>query len=132
MKIRCLPLAAALAAAVLPCAAMAQASAPAPIAAASASPAAKPGPKRLTPEQLRDSATAPGDLRPEHQVRPQISIPLGRAQPAPLKPPSGAVRRATATTTGGIDDAAARCEAESVEQARASCRAALAREDRKR
>jgi hypothetical protein len=138
MKMRCLSLAAAAACAALPWGAMAQASAPAPMAAASASPVAKPGPRRLTPQESRDSATAPGDLRPEHAVVPQINIPFGKKQAAPLKPQSNAgrsanaSRSASAASAAGIDDAVARCEAESDKQVRASCRARLARQDRTR
>ena len=78
MKIRCLTLAAALALAVSPFAAVAQASARPPNAAASGSSAGKPAQKLLTPAQKRESATAPGDLRPERPVTPQITIPLGK------------------------------------------------------
>jgi hypothetical protein len=119
MKIRCLSLAAALAVALAPSAVLSQASAPAVSAAPKAAKAKSP-PRLLTPEESRDSATAPGDLRPEHQVTQQVNIPLGRK--APSKPDSSAVRRGKAASGGGINDAAARCNAEVDEQARASCR----------
>ena len=126
MKFNCLPLAAALTLAVSLFSASAQISAPPPPSAASALPAAKPGPKPLTPTELRDSATPPGDLRPEDRVKPQISIPLGKGPPAPLKLESRAAPRGTAAAPGGIDDASARCEAELDEQVRATCRDKLA------
>ena len=132
MKTRCLPLAAVLMLAVSPFSAMAQASAPAPISAASTSPAAKPGPRLLTPAESRDSAPPPGNLRPERPVTPQISIPLGKKPPARLKPESRAVPRGNAPSASGIDNAAARCEAQSGEQVRAKCRDRLAREARSR
>jgi hypothetical protein len=129
MKIRCLHLAAALMCAALPWGAMAQASSPVPTSAASAPPAAKSGPKPLTAQQSRDSATMPGDLRPEHPVVPQINIPLGKKEPAPPKPPSKAASGGKAASApGGIDDAVARCEAQVDAQARADCRAKLARQ----
>ena len=133
MKTRCLPLAAALAFAVASFGVMAQASAPPPLVAASAPPAAKPGPRLLTPAESRDSASPPGDLRPEHPVTPQISIPLGKRPPPPLKSESRPARPGgNAASSGGIDDAAARCEAQLGEQVRAKCRDKLAREARSR
>jgi len=133
MRIRCLPLAAALACAVLPWSAMAQASSPVPTSAASAPPAAKPGPKPLTPQQSSDGATMPGDLRPEHPVVPQINIPLGKKRPAPPKPPSKETSGGSAASAaGGIDDAAARCEAQADVRMRADCRARLVRQGRNR
>jgi len=130
MKIRCLPLAATLAMVALPWSALAQVSAPTWPPAASAPAAAKPGPRQLTPQQSRDSATAPGELRPEHAGVPQINIALGRKPPA-VRPP-GARGSSAASATGGISDGAARCEAESDDQARADCRARLARQGRMR
>jgi len=133
MKSRCLPLAAALLLAASPLAATAQSSASAPISAASAAPAAKPGPRLLTPAESRDSASPPGELRPERPVTPQISVPLGKTPPASVKSPSRALRRGkAASAAGGIDDAAARCEAQSDAQARAKCRDSRAREARSR
>jgi hypothetical protein len=132
MKIRNLPLAAALACGVLPWAAMAQSSASAPTAAASAPLAAKPDRKPLTPQLARESATAPGDLRPEHATVPQINIPFGKTQGAAPKPQSNAPRNSNAASAGGIDDAVARCEAESDAQLRAACRIRLAHEGRTR
>lgn len=133
MKVRCLPLAIALACAALPWGALAQAGSPAPTSAASAPPEAKPGPKPLTPQQSRESATMPGDMRPEHPAVPQINVPLGKKEPAPPKPPPKAARGASAASAaGGIDDAVARCEAEADAKARADCHARLARQSRNR
>jgi hypothetical protein len=104
--------------------AMAQTGAtPAPTAASVPPAAAKAGPRRPTPTELRDSATIKGDLRPDDRVIPQIVIPL-RKGAAPTKTPSGAARRAAPAASGGIDDAAARCEAASTPQAREQCREA--------
>jgi hypothetical protein len=100
--------------------ALAQAAASAPAGTASAATAAKPPPRLLTPAQARDSATAPGELRPERQVTPQLTIPLSRK---PVPPPSSNEgQRGQAATAGGINDAVARCEAQSDAQARARCR----------
>jgi len=128
VKFHCLPLAAALACAALPWGGVAQANAPVPSPAASAPPAAMQGPKQLTPQQSRDSATTPGDLRPEHATVPQINIPFGKAPAAAPKPPSAAPRGSNAASDVGIDDAVARCEAQVDAQARADCRAKLARQ----
>ena len=133
MKTRCLPLAAALLLAASPFPATAQSSAPPPISAASVPPAAKPGPRLLTPAESRNSASPPGELRPERPVTPQISVPLGKTPPASVKSQSRALRRGkAASAAGGIDDAAARCEALSDEQVRAQCRDSRAREARRR
>jgi hypothetical protein len=90
------------------------------------------GPKQLTPQQSRDSATTPGDLRPEHATVPQINIPFGKAPAAAPKPPSAAPRGSNAASDVGIDDAVARCEAETDKSVREVCRARLAREGGKR
>ncbi|HJW11668.1 MAG TPA: hypothetical protein VJ598_07775, partial [Albitalea sp.] len=78
MKTHCLPLAAVLAIALSPLAAMAQASAPAPSSAASTQRAASPGPRVLSPAEKREGATQPGDLRPERAVTPQVRVPLSK------------------------------------------------------
>lgn len=135
MKIRYLPLAAALSLAATAFAVQAQVAAPAPILAASAAPAtsAKTGPRLLTPTQSRDSATTAGDVRPERRVTPQVSIPLGK-KPTPTtastRPPGSAQPGGAAA--GGINDGAARCEAQVDEQERAKCLDKLAREGGKR
>ena len=126
MKVRCLPLAVALACA-MPCGVMAQAGAPVSSLAASAPPAAKPGPKQLTLQQSRDSAT-PGNLRPQHATVPQINIPFGRTPAAAPKTQANPPRGAIAASGVGIDDAVARCEAEPDRSVREVCRAQLARQ----
>ncbi|MBW8830856.1 MAG: hypothetical protein JF606_15805 [Burkholderiales bacterium] len=113
----------------LPLAATAQSSASSPASAASASPAVKPGPRQATPAELREQASPPGELRPANPVTPQISIPLRRTEPIPLKPPPRVVRRSNAaSSTSGVDDSATRCEAEASDQARRACRDKRARE----
>jgi len=111
--------------------ASAQTETPAPAAGASAPLGAKSRPRPLTPTELRESATPPGDMRPQEKVTPQLSIPLGKTPPAPSKPKLRAARPGTAAS-GGIDDAVARCEAQSDEQLRAKCRNELARQGRSR
>ena len=129
MTLRTVPVAVALALAASSVGAMdpPAASAPGAANAASAPRASKPDPRLRSPQESRDSATVPGDLRPERQVTPQISVPLGKSPPAALKLPARNVPRGSAAPTGGIDDAAARCEAQAAESARADCRAKLAR-----
>jgi hypothetical protein len=85
----------------------------------------------LTPQQSRESATAPGDLRPEHATVPQINLPFGKKAALPKQEPKPA-RGGNAASAAGIGDAVARCEAESDQQIRAACRARLAREGRNR
>jgi hypothetical protein len=106
----------------------------APGVAASAPSASAPGPRQRSPAETGNRATAPGDLRPERPVAPQISIPFGRTSPpAPTGRETRVVRRAgNVPASGGIDDAAARCEAQTDAQLRADCRAKLAREARAR
>lgn len=131
MKIDCLSLAAALAFALALPAATAQTSVTGPVPGASAPRPAKPPPRRLTPAEMRDSAASPADDRPAGAVTPQISIPLGKKPAPPLKPYSPAARRDVAAAPGGIDDAAARCEAQTSEAARAECRDKLTRAGRR-
>ncbi len=104
--------------------AQAQTVVPAAGASASAPLTSKPGPRLQTPAELRDSASTPGDLRPEARVTPQIVIPLRKAAP-PTHAQRAAARRGTAATSAGIDDSVARCEAQSSAQAREKCRASL-------
>lgn len=128
MNTRCLPLAAALTLAVSIFSAAAQ-PASAPLApSASAPPAAKADPRPLSPTALRESASPPGDLRPEDPVKPQISIPFGKKPLPALAPEPRAQRRigSASAAAGGINDASARCEAEVGNAARAACRSKLA------
>ena len=125
-RIERLGAAAVLAAVAMSCA-MAQTSAPPPSMTASAAPVSKPEKKALTPAESRDSATAPGDLRPEGRVTPQVSIPLNKAGQVPPKSLLNPPPRATVAPSGGIDDAAARCGALADAQARDQCREKLKR-----
>ena len=91
----------------------------------------RPGPRLLTPVESRDSASQPGDVRPEHPVTRQISIPLGKTPPAARTPAPIGARRNRPPADAGADDAVARCEAQIGEQVRAKCRDRLAREARR-
>ena len=84
---------------------------------------AKPAPRLMTPAEARDSATAPGELRPERPVVPQISIPLGKTPPRPAA-------RVASASTGAVHDAMARCKALESEPERAKCLTRIARESR--
>ena len=128
MKIHHLSLVAALALASSHTAGLAQSGAPAAVPGASAPVAAKPGPTIPTPAQMRDSAFPPDELQPQGPVIPQLSFPLGKKASGQAQPMVLPSRPAAAASAGGIDDAVARCEAQVSEQARASCRARLARE----
>ncbi len=101
------------------------ASAPAP---ASAPPV---GPRLRSPVETGNRATAPGDLRPERPVTPQISIPFGKSPPPPGKRDERVITRPT-PASGSVDDAAARCESQIDDRVRAACRAKLARESKGR
>lgn len=133
MNTRCLPLAAAVTLAVSIFNATAQPASAPPLPSASA-PAAKPAPRPLSPNELRESASPPGDLRPENPVKPQINIPLGKKPVPALAPEPRAQRRigSASAVAGGIDDASARCEAEVGDAARAACRGKLARTNPRR
>ena len=89
---------------------------------------AVPGPKLLSPAETRDSASMPGELRPEQPAKPQINIPLGRTPPVAATAASAAASRAQPGTKAGINDAVARCEAIVDETLRARCRADLAKQ----
>lgn len=94
------------------------ASAPAALPAASAP--SKPEKRPATPEEKRDSATAPGELRTEVRATPQLNIPLkssGAGKPTYVRPPRG-----KAAPSGGIDDSAARCNAMADAKAQQECR----------
>lgn len=121
MLFRCL-VAAAAAFALVPWAAPVHAQPAAAAAAAASAPASAPsatsGRRVLTPTEKREGSSMPGDLRPEDRVTPQIVVPLRKPSSTPAAP---AARSASAT--GGIDDTAARCEAQSTRAARERCRA---------
>lgn len=86
---------------------------------------ARPGPKLLSPAETRDSASMPGEFRPEQPARPQINIPLGNTPPAAASRPA---QQAQPGSKAGINDAVARCEAMVDEAQRARCRAGLAKQ----
>ncbi len=88
-------------------------------------PQPKPMPKKQSPTVQSDVNSPPIDPPPSGEVQPQISIPFGKTPPPPKNKPS------TARTNGsGINDGAARCNAEPDEQARALCREKLSRSPR--
>ena len=84
--------------------------------------APRPRPRSLS--EAADQASPPGELRPERPVTPQLSIPLGRTPPAAAPGPGRSVRRDAAATpaSGGVDDAAARCESLEGSKQRSACR----------
>ena len=120
---RLLPILALLTVGALPPPALAQPVLP-PGAPSPASPLRLPGaraPSRLqSVEESSTNAAAPGDLRPERPVVPQIDIRFGEsAAEPPIEPTTASGRPAP---PGGIDDAAARCQAEEDAILRAECR----------
>ena len=81
---------------------------------------AKPEKRLATPQEKRDSATAPGELRTEVQATPQLNIPLrssGGSGKATYVPPA----RGKAAPSGGVDDSAARCRAMADKKAQQDC-----------
>lgn len=130
-----LTLLATLALALGPVSAFSQASAPLampelPASGASAPAATAPtGPRLRSPAETGNRAAAPGELRPERPVTPQISIPFGKKQTPPDKREEPrAIKRGKPEPTGDVDEAAARCDSQVDPGVRASCRAKLARE----
>jgi len=105
-------------------AAQARISIPAPVASAAAG--AQPGRHLMSPEALRDSATAPGSLRPERPALPQLTWPVGVPPPEPTASAPGALPPNPAASAGGISDAVARCEAKTSALERRQCRRQLA------
>lgn len=103
------------------------ATASAPDGGASAVPNRRPPPRLRSVTETGDSAAAPGDLKPERAVKPQLTIPFGKKAPPPTPREQSAVDRGAASASTGVDDQAARCDAEIVEALRADCRAKLAR-----
>lgn len=101
-----------------------QPSQPAPLAPGSAE--TKPGPRLMSPEALRDSATAPGSLRPERPALPQVSVPVGVPPPEPTASSPGVLPPNPAASAGGLSDAVARCEAKTSALERRQCRRHLA------
>ena len=91
----------------------------------SASPASKRVKRPLTAQELRESATFPGDLRPEDMPPPQVNLPLGRKPPPPSASDAAAAAQ-DAAVPGKIDDRVARCKAQADPRQRAACTRALA------
>ena len=89
-------------------------------ASAAAPTTAKPGKRPLSPEELRDSATMPGELRPAAPVVPQVNIPIGKGAAQPSMAAS-AVPQNAASAPGQINDAVARCKAQTDPKERAKC-----------
>lgn len=111
----------------------AQASAPSalpvlPGPAAPAAASAPAGPRLRGPAETGNRAAAPGDLRPERPVAPQITIPVGKRPPTPAPKRNAPAAASGGAAPGGIDDAAARCDSQVDPQAQAACRAKRARE----
>lgn len=103
-------------------AALAQSQSAAPAAPAASAPSASnkpllkpmPMPQPEAPAVQRSKeATIPGDLRPERQAVPQLTLPFGG---------KGSYR---GPTTGGIDDSVARCRAKRTSAEREACEAGL-------
>jgi hypothetical protein len=134
MTTRCLPLAAALTLAVSMFNVAAQSAATAAAPGASAPTLDKAAPRPLSPTALRESASPPGDLRPEDPVKPQISIPFGK-KPVPALAPEPRAQRRIGSASGvasGINEDSARCEAEVGNTERAACRTRLAKTNPRR
>ena len=106
-----------------------------PAAAAKAAPGPRvgtvaPAPRQRSLTETANRAAAPGDLRPEHPVARQISVPLGKTPPPPSKAEGAVLRQGRPAVVGGVDDGAARCDSAADAKLRAACRARLQREAR--
>lgn len=91
---------------------------------ASAPRTAKPVKRPLTAQELRESSTFPGDLRPQDMPPPQVTVPLGRKPPAP-SPAEAEAAAQGAAAPGKIDDRVARCKALADARQRLACTQAL-------
>ncbi|MDH4389874.1 MAG: hypothetical protein QE285_00455 [Aquabacterium sp.] len=103
-------------------AAQASVSTPAPLAPADA----RRAPQRLSPDAERDSATAPGSLRPERAALPQLTVPVGKPPAQAAAAAAGALPPKPSASAGGVSDAVARCEATTSTVERKACRRQLA------
>ena len=83
-------------------------------------------PQRLSPDAERDSATAPGSLRPERAALPQLTVPVGTPPARAAASAPGALPPNPSASAGGISDAVARYEATTSAQERKACRRQLA------
>lgn len=106
-------------------------SVPAPLASAPGD--GKPARHLMSPEALRDSATAPGELRPVRPALPLVTLPLGQPQadatpPEPRPAPAPAGPAGPAASVPGVSDAVARCEARPSLAERRRCRRELAQQ----
>lgn len=86
------------------------------------------GPRLRSAAETGNRAAGPGDLRPDRPVTPQVLIPFGKKAPPPTKGEERVVERGNTTSSGGVDEAAARCESQMDNRVRATCRAKLAGE----
>lgn len=77
----------------------------------------------MTPAELRESAKSPLDEPAVGVVVPQLTIALGKPRTEIKKPDLRPKGSAPTAPSGGINDAAARCEAEIDQAARLACRA---------
>ena len=105
----------------LPLAALAQTTAPPPAKETGAAPTAAA--KAASAPLARSRLPEPGTVEPDPKATTQLRIPL-RATPDSPPPKLGARRAAPNGTGGGIDDAAARCNALDNADERAQCLAA--------
>ena len=85
-------------------------------------PKPKPTPRPMSPSAQREAATMPDETRPQGQAVPQLNIPLGKGPTGAAKPTVNSGVPGKKATTGGVNDAAARCGAEPDVAARAACR----------
>ncbi|MFM9917653.1 MAG: hypothetical protein ACKVOX_17775 [Rhizobacter sp.] len=122
MKLPCLSPTVALVLILSALTATAETRAPAPAARASAPAAVTPGPRLMSPAEMNQNASPPGELRPENAVTPQIVIPLRNQRAVQPKPEKRNLKGVKPATAGGVNDAAARCEALPDAAARAACR----------
>lgn len=75
----------------------------------------KPAPRRMTAAESRETATLPGELKPEGSpTQPQLNLSLGKRPSDPV--------RASGKTRSTVNDAAVRCAAMVDENERALCR----------
>jgi hypothetical protein len=126
LALACLPLA--LLAEAANAAAPASAPASSPAGSATAPRSSKPVKRPLNSEELRESATFPGDMRPEDMPPPQVTVPLGR-KPPPPSPAEASEAAQGAAMPGKIDDRVARCKAMADPRQRVACTRAVAASD---
>jgi hypothetical protein len=75
----------------------------------------RPAPRRMTAAESRETATLPGELKPEGSpTQPQLNLSLGKRPSDPV--------RASGKTRSSVNDSAVRCAAMVNENDRALCR----------